>query len=111
MKLTIPTAAMPVVRVLRREVPRPRRLPVAIMSSVVEPCLRWVGGFNSGADDACPMGLHPDAHCGSPDSIATFPLGGTNTAVIAFWQWWDVQSDARAAVDAVWPRKARRAKR
>ena len=104
MVLTIPRAAMPVIEILRRDVPRPERLPV--LSGGV---LRWQ--FISqvtGSRFRCPMGLHPDALDPEPDNQFGFPACPSWIAITAFWEWWDNQSDARAAVDAIWPIKKKK---
>ena len=91
----IPRAAMPVVRVLRRDVKRPKDLPVARQSA-----LRW------GA--CCPMGLHKGSFVVCPVDSYNFAGGAADQdSVDAFFRWWDSlpASDARAAVDAVWGKR------
>ena len=98
----IPEGAMPVVEILRRDVPRPGYLPVGnplrfdmVLGKRTSLSGRIVDG--NGFGWSCPMGLHPESHgrdepCGIP-----FGEGGE-----AFSEWWDEQEDAKAAVDAVW---------
>lgn len=94
-KLTIPAAAMPVVKVLRRDVPRPRTLPEAIYPKCRG--LRW--------DMSCPMGLHKASSHRTPYRPESFAAGECSAkAVKAFADWWDRQAEAKAAVDAVWPK-------
>ena len=97
----IPKAALPVVRVLRRDVKRPGRLPRIGQYDG----LRWRGRY-------CPMGLHKDSDSVVPERAEAFAGGSCeDDAVEEFYLWWDSlpASDARAAVDAVWPkRKARK---
>jgi hypothetical protein len=83
---------MPVVRVLRRDVKRPNKLPIG-------EAFHWFGY-------KCPMGLHPKSTYPAP-LVSEFFAGGecSTRAVVAFAGWWDSQTDAQAAVDAVWPRK------
>jgi hypothetical protein len=107
-KLRIPSAARPVVEIIRREVRRPRRLPKPFAG---KGCLRWwPGGF-------CPLGMIPRAINPTPvgawgfkDPVLGVPVLG-DEAIGAFWMWWDAQTDARAAVEAVWPRKKAKARK
>jgi hypothetical protein len=88
----IPDWAMSVVLVLRRDVPRPKQLPELVERlSGNAKFLRWA--------DRCPMGLHPDAKCGAP--VDDFPPC-SDWATRQFAMWWDVQTDAEAAVKEVW---------
>ena len=92
--MTIPAEAMPVVEVLRRDVPRPETLPEFRNTR-----LRW--GRTSRRFGKCAMGLHPKAWHDTPMTEDTFPA--PESAVVAFYGWWDSQTDPQAAVDAVWP--------
>lgn len=75
---------------IRREVPRPRRLPIG------RP-LRFDMVHVDGTDRwACPMGLHSQATCADPYGLLFGDAGE------AFADWWDAQEDAEAAVEAVW---------
>lgn len=91
----IPKAALPVVEIIRRDVPRPEELPTLGFENVV---LRW-----RNKKTKCPMGL-PDASTAVAPAVGTSFAGGvcTDTAVKAFGVWWDQQTDPQAAVDAVW---------
>jgi len=93
----IPIEAMPVVEVLRRDVPRPKELPVLIEIGTGK-ALRW-------GVCICPMGLHKKSSSYTP----TCPLDFTgdeclNEAICAFYEWWDslTLADAPAAMDAIW---------
>lgn len=59
----IPKAAMPVVRVIRRDVPRPKKLPTLFGRSLALRFCRF----------HCPMGLHPKAKDRTPIVRADFP--------------------------------------
>ncbi len=94
----IPKTAMPIVEVLRRDVPRPKELPKC--GDYVLHLLRWEKSY-------CPMGLHPRANSKAPYfNINDFPSYPKIRAIQRFANWWDDQTDPRAAMDAVWPRKA-----
>jgi hypothetical protein len=88
----IPKAAMPVVRILRRDVPRPKKI-----------AFRW--------SVRCPLGLHPKAISLTPVDRVGFPPCQSNWAITAFYLWWDDQTDAKAAVNAMWPQKKRKAQK
>lgn len=106
----IPRAAMAVVRVLRRDVKRPKRLP---KDATWTGKLRWRGWRGCPKAVCCPMGLHSQSRCEAPMWGVSFAAGKCDdNAVYLFAMWWDSipASDARAAVDAVWPKK-RKAKR
>ena len=95
----IPAAAMPVVEVLRRDVPAPGALPSTNGALVG---LFWY--FRGGT--VCPMGLHPLAREDYPTSKKEFPVKGIRSKEIdAFMKWWDAFSDtdALAACEAIWP--------
>jgi hypothetical protein len=99
----IPAEAMPVVEIIRREVPRPSVLPVRLKET-----LRWK--INN--DYYCPMGLCPKAL--RPVPMGPFSFGydesrSTGSAspflhTDAFMCWWDrlLEKDAAEAVDAIW---------
>lgn len=95
----IPKTAMPIMEVLRRDVPGPKELP-QFSSYNRTRFLRWKKCY-------CPMGLHPLALSKVPyfDKM-DFPPHPKIRAIQVFANWWDDQTDARAAVDAIWPRKA-----
>ena len=97
----IPKAARPVVKIIRREVPRPKTLPIAANIMYPGPsnyaCFRW-------ADGKCPMGMHRLAKSKSPIVPGSFPKCSPEE-IFAFATWWDRQNSAQEAVDAVWGRK------
>ena len=86
----IPKAARPVVRVLRRDVPKPTRM------------IGW--WIKTKERSGCPMGLHPKSLQQTPSFQSEF-AGGlcSEKSVMAFAYWWDEQQDYKAAVNAVWP--------
>jgi len=93
----IPEEAMPVVKMLRRDVRRPKKLPIMKGNS-----LRWENG-------CCAMGLHPAATAPCPGWICDFlePVKSeiTSVSIEGFYNWFDAQWDAQATVDAIWPRE------
>lgn len=100
----IPVQALPVVRVLRRDVPRPKELPrLARCAAAVATKRRYILRFWPPKNHllCCPMGLHPATPHAEPTPGDGFPA--SDEAVEAFAYWWDTQTDAQAAVDAVWP--------
>lgn len=95
--LSIPDDVMSVVKVIRREVPRPRSLPTPSRGKRNE--LRW----ESRGVRCCPMGLCTRARVGLPLRADTFGyLHVSNSAVRQFGIWWDGQTNAQGAVDALW---------
>lgn len=93
--MKIPKEAMPVVRVLRRDVPRPKKMPVG-------------GSWCKRDRFYCPMGLHPESDVPAPSDYVCFAGGCcSQKAVDAFFMWWDgLENDEyAAAVDVVWPVK------
>jgi hypothetical protein len=95
----IPDAAVPVLELLRRDVPRPD--PGNLNGTV----LRWFMFTRTGMGQYCdPLGLHPNAVCGTPripDALPGVPVL-RREMMQAFADWWDEQTDPQAAVDAVW---------
>lgn len=106
-QVEIPEAAMPVVLILRRDVPRPT-------AEIVQ----GPGGAPRFVCGKCPMGLHPTALYLTPSTPNVFtpnsPLGGLNevrwgtdgySPGYVFWNWWDYLTldEAREAVDLIWP--------
>ena len=90
----IPKTAMPIVEVLRRDVPRPKELPKFGLG--ISHVLRWEKSY-------CPMGLHPHAMSKAPYfHIYDFPAHPKIRAIQTFANWWEKQTDARAAVDVIW---------
>ena len=93
----IPKAAMPVVRLLRKTVTRPREIPN-------DSPLRW-------SNDRCPIGLCQESNYAAPTvADAAYDIGLSRYACRAFIRWWDARlsDEAEAAVDAIWPKKKRR---
>ena len=100
---SIPEDAMPVVEIIRRDVPRPTRLPGFSIYFANIKCLRFNGC-------SCPMGLHKNSTSYTPTQPEAF-LGDDlimeermrlGEPVESFAHWWDKQTDPKAAVDAVW---------
>lgn len=97
----MPAAAERVAEVLRRDVRRPHHLPLGnplrfdmalvkrttLSGRVTDGDIGW----------SCPMGLHPESR--GRDEPYGLPFGDDGEA---FGDWWDAQTDAKAAVDAVW---------
>ncbi len=108
----IPRAAMPMVRLLRADLKRPRRLPKSINEQ--GGLLRWYKFRLFGPSKyPCPMGLHPLARADTPgarchfrqlDDFLSFPRCIKQSSIEAFFQWWDTQKNPRAMYK-VWPRK------
>ena len=99
----IPKAARPVVKIIRRDVPRPKTLPAALYTGLQGyKCLRW-------ADGKCPMGMHKLAKSKTPIAPGSFPEC-SEEEISAFAVWWDRQRSAQKAVDAVWGRKRGKSK-
>lgn len=96
----IPRSARPVVWFIRWWVKKPRTLPTPMLGWPTRPGFRWKCGY-------CPIGLLPMAESPAPGGARGAGLDTDDSkltnAVCAFWNWWDSQTDARAAVDAVWP--------
>lgn len=101
LKRPIPTEAMPVVEVLRRDVPRPDALPTPrlIVAGSAATLLRW-GGDN--CPEQCPMGLHPLARVATPSNQHHFPPCN-DSEITAFYHWFDCETDPEAVMDAIWP--------
>lgn len=104
----IPALAMPVAKVIRRDVARPKRLPK--LCNIPDwdgegQALRWRVSRNF----SCPMGQHPLAWALAPTERREFPIPGCNQASIgSFGKWWDEQTDPLAAVNAVWGKRGKR---
>ena len=97
---SIPRKAMPVVKVLRRDVKRPEKLPIPEDPNFPEDsiCLRW-------DNRDCPMGLHPKSLNGTPTATEEFADGEcTDKQVEEFLNWWDnlEAEDAKPGMDAIW---------
>lgn len=91
----IPRAAAPVVWFIRWWVPKPKVLPEPVRPGNA---LGWPNGVCR-----CPLGLLPGAIVAAPMNAEAAGIDSEHhDAVREFWGWWDSQTDARAAVDAVW---------
>ncbi len=104
----IPNAAMPVVEVIRRDVPRPKDLPAFRGHQTLRwrkaVRKRWKKTSYLGLNTSyCPMGLHRKAGNSAPTSRSGFLVDKLTTKeIIAFAVWWDYQTNPQEAVDAVW---------
>lgn len=99
----IPKAALGVLRIIRKEVPRPKELPVGLEVADRRELRFKRQGYK------CPMGFIPGTNESAPCASSDFPdrrIG--NKGIERFAHWWDEQDDARAAMDAVWPKKKSR---
>ena len=98
----IPQEAANVVKIIRKDVKKPKELPKPTYSGNGEDThLR----FNR---LVCPMGMHPNAVTDAPCTSDDFRCDCITAEVAAFGEWWDSQVDAKAAVEAVWPKKKKR---
>ena len=99
--MKLPSRIMPVVKILRRDVPKPKTRLKAT------PAPR----FTVKGTQFCPMGRHPTARWPVPSSPSDFADGPMRDlpieATYNFWQWFDYLSlkEAREAVDLIWPKK------
>ena len=92
----IPDAARPIVEAIRAGVDRPE-------PSDFVPWSRVEDGTELRIGSVCPMGMLPSSMKDAPASrydFDKFPF--LSVAVEAFFGWWDAQTDAEAAVQAVW---------
>ncbi len=89
--------ARKVADILRRDVPKPKILPVR-QADLPSMAFRWE---NKNGLFYCPMGLHPLAIVPNPFTNTDFPLA-TDEEVAAFAFWWDFQTNHQKAVDAIW---------
>jgi len=103
MAIKIPKLAMPIVKILRRDVPRPRTYPRT--DSSTSGFARWPPSSTSFLPiSRCPMGFHPLSLSATPATSDSFNVKGCHTIhVKAFFRWWDSQLHPRRAVEAVWP--------
>ena len=100
MKLSIPRAAMPVVKVLRRDVKKPNKRKLSNYLG----CYYFPPRFPG---HACPMGLHPKSTDRVPISVNQFAGGACELlAIVRFYRWWDMLTlpEAKKAVDLIWPK-------
>lgn len=91
----IPKTALPVVLVLRQEVPRPKRKP---KQGKWFKSLVWQ---KPNGNTCCAMGLLPGADQ-FPTERDGFDGRASTRAVRCFGKWFDAQRDPQAIVDAIW---------
>jgi hypothetical protein len=100
----IPTEALAVVAILRRDVPRPKTLPT--LPIVGRENHRTQLAWRDREYNCCAAGLAPKAMSGFPGGAISFGYaneGITNKHVEAFTMWFDSQVNAQEVVDAIWP--------
>ncbi len=105
MTLKIPEECMPVVEIIRREVSKPTKLPIATQHHKGRIRLRFVDEDLSSPHyraELDPMGLCDQAMTYLPTGRDDFCYDVPEKSIIAFARWWDSLTDAQAAVDAVW---------
>lgn len=90
-----PPEAGPVIKILRRDVPRPKRRPRPTGYSNCARLYRW--------DARCPMGLHPQAKLSTPLYQIDLPVV-EQEAIESFYNAWDsLKADQLdAALDEIW---------
>ena len=93
---SIPARALALVDILRRDVPRPTELPTPRWETS---CLRWPA-LEPGGTARNVLGLHHLSE--SPNPARTWIPGIDWKDVSALSYWWDEQTDALAAVNAIW---------
>ena len=93
----IPKAAMPIIEIIRRDVPRPSGPPTWVSRGR----LRWrtPRGF------ACLLGLHPECVWTVPFYTKDFRPLVKDRAFEGAVDWFDEQDDPEAVMDAVWPQE------
>jgi hypothetical protein len=109
----IPKMAMPIVEILRRDVKKPKRLPVSIYyirSCAAQKILRWETPREQNKKICCPMGLHSESCSEIPYSVSEFlphELTIKKRHIKSFADWWDNvhQDNAQEAIDMIWPDK------
>lgn len=113
--MRIPDAAMPVVEILRRDVPRPATMPVPRWDDYkIGPASRIWKRTRDGHPWRCdPMGLHPNSRDASPDTcdkwidrVCECETPGQHCSVVEFATWWDSicgELEIREAINLIWP--------
>jgi len=98
-----PSYALPVLKIIRKEVHRPKEMP-GILKIGSESYLRWL------IDEKyfCPMGLCPNATASAPADGHFFRYPVRDHAISQFAHWFDSQTDARAVMDFIWPKKGKK---
>ncbi len=97
--LKIPENALPVIKDIRKNIKRPKKLPVSW--KVEGTNLRWYLNGNT----YCPLGFHPALCCihFTPFSINDFSyVPFTGKQFQCFIHWFDKQTDAKEVVKAIW---------
>ncbi len=96
--LAIPDAALPVAKILRKEVAKPSADDLFLLGDGMTNAPRFLRG------QCCPMGLHPKALRSSPFLARHWGNMATDDNVAAFGAWWDglTMDEARRAVDGIW---------
>ena len=98
---TFPAAAQPILDIIRRDVPRPKELPIPDAHLG----LRW--------NSFCPMGLTPKTNSECPSDMNSFGYEDefdqdddlrADVLVGSFAEWWDSiqEPDAQEAMDFIW---------
>jgi len=102
--MKIPKEAMKVVEIIRRESKKPEELPrMVLCGSSPHDSLRFDKDISGFTYPACPMGLCNNSLNPIPSSRFSFGYEeASNQEVRSFWKWWDAQTNAQEAVDAVW---------
>lgn len=93
--MTLPDSIMPVVRVLRRDVPKPKAADLSLIHGVIVLFPRGT----------CPLGLHPKSTKNSPWEGSEFAGGECDDeSVVAFYTWWERfgLAGARKAINYIW---------
>ncbi len=101
----IPQEAMPVVEIIRKQVPKPEELPLLHNRGDIRRrrVLRWKESIGDHIMLYSPLGLLPTTIYAAPSNAYESGLPEEMCdAVQEFIEWWDEQTDAQAAVDAVW---------
>ncbi len=101
----IPPEALPVVKLIRERVPRPKELPANLPTAQGCFALRFVTWPEE--TKCCPLGLDSSTTFGAPEFIEQFsedsPFYKIGPLPIKeFGAWWDGEENAQAACDAVW---------
>lgn len=99
--MSYPSECVEVIDYIRLHVAKPDSLPGFDTRQWNVMTLRWpVDGIREGF---CPVGLCPGNHSEAPRAEdATESLGLPEHELAIFIDWWDRQTDAVAAVEAVW---------
>ena len=100
---SLPFAALDVVNLIRRDTTRPDCLPVMFYcSNIHSQHMRWLDDKRWVGFACCPMGFLPGAMTPTPIDQDGLKADLSAEAMETFAFWWDEQTDAQAAVDAVW---------